>query len=43
MSRADTQADTRADDAALLEAGRLLFAGAADFLSSAPTVVALPP
>ena len=30
------------DDAALLEAGRLLFAGAADFLSSAPTVAALP-
>ena len=30
------------DDAALLEAGRLLFAGAADFLSSAPTVEALP-
>ena len=35
MSQAD-------DDAALLEAGRLLFAGAADFLSSAPTVAALP-
>ncbi|MCJ2045763.1 ribosome biogenesis GTP-binding protein YihA/YsxC [Methylobacterium sp. J-078] len=31
------------DDAALLEAGRLLFAGAADFIASAPNVPALPP
>ncbi|RVU18771.1 ribosome biogenesis GTP-binding protein YihA/YsxC [Methylobacterium oryzihabitans] len=30
-------------DAALREAGRLLFAGAADFLSSAPSVETLPP
>ena len=31
------------DDAALLEAGRLLFAGAADFIASAPNVPDLPP
>ncbi len=30
-------------DAALLESGRLLFAGVADFLASAPSVPALPP
>jgi GTP-binding protein len=33
----------RAEDDALLESGRLLFAGAADFIASAPNVPALPP